>query len=122
VRRLSKKTYVDHERCGPVPHNERGRQLSQISRRGRVLGAIEYCFVANGYRPVSTRACTHKIAIGERSWIINVRCGLLCGLKWDISRGLRSAMCGRLRVGKDFLHARRLGRCSHVFGLFVRFT
>src|SRR5262249_49762869 len=34
----------------------------------------------------------------------------------------RSAMCGRLRVGKDFLHARRLGRCSHVFGLFVRFT
>jgi putative tryptophan/tyrosine transport system substrate-binding protein len=34
----------------------------------------------------------------------------------------QSAMCGRLRVGKDFLHARRLGRCSHVFGLFVRFT
>ena len=28
--------------------------MSQISRRGRVLGAIEYCFVANGYRPVST--------------------------------------------------------------------
>jgi hypothetical protein len=32
------------------------------------------------------------------------------------------AMCGRLRVGKDFLHVADLGRCSHVFGLFVRFT
>jgi hypothetical protein len=28
--------------------------MSQISRRGRVLGAIEYCFVANGCQPVST--------------------------------------------------------------------
>jgi hypothetical protein len=27
------------------------------------------------------------------------------------------AMCGRLRVGKDFLHERSIGRCSHVFGL-----
>jgi hypothetical protein len=32
------------------------------------------------------------------------------------------AMCGRLRVGKDFLHERSIGRCSHVFGLWVRFT
>ena len=32
------------------------------------------------------------------------------------------AMCGRLRVGKSFLHACRLGRCSHVFGLLVRHT
>jgi len=29
-----------------------------------------------------------------------------------------SAMCGRLRVGKSFLHVcSSLGRCSHVFGL-----
>ena len=29
-----------------------------------------------------------------------------------------SAMCGRLRVGKNFLHVwSSLGRCSHVFGL-----
>jgi hypothetical protein len=27
------------------------------------------------------------------------------------------AMCGRLRVGKNFLHVCSLGRCSHVFGL-----
>ena len=27
------------------------------------------------------------------------------------------AMCGRLRVGKVFLHERSIGRCSHVFGL-----
>ena len=33
-----------------------------------------------------------------------------------------SAMCGRLRVGKSFLHVRSIGRCSHVFGLEVRFT
>ena len=26
------------------------------------------------------------------------------------------AMCGRLRVSKDFLHERSIGRCSHVFG------
>jgi hypothetical protein len=26
-------------------------------------------------------------------------------------------MCGRLRIGKDFLHACSIGRCSHVFGL-----
>jgi hypothetical protein len=28
-----------------------------------------------------------------------------------------SAMCGRLRVGKGFLHVSSIGRCSHVFGL-----
>jgi hypothetical protein len=28
-----------------------------------------------------------------------------------------SAMCGRLQVGKSFLHVSRLGRCSHVSGL-----
>ena len=32
------------------------------------------------------------------------------------------AMCGRLRVGKSFLHACSIGRCSHVFGLLVRHT
>ena len=34
----------------------------------------------------------------------------------------RSAMCGRLRVDKDFLHVCSIGRCSHVFGLLVRHT
>jgi len=29
----------------------------------------------------------------------------------------RSAVCGRLRVGKSFLHVGSIGRCSHVFGL-----
>ncbi len=38
--------------------------------------------------------------------------------------GLRlpGAMCGRLRVGKSFLHVCSIGRCSHVFGLWMRFT
>ena len=35
----------------------------------------------------------------------------------DFAMTLR-AMCGRLRVGKDFLHVCSIGRCSHVFGLF----
>jgi len=26
-------------------------------------------------------------------------------------------MCGRLRVGKNFLHVAVIGRCGHVFGL-----
>src|SRR4029077_20977179 len=29
-------------------------------------------------------------------------------------------MCGRRRVGKNFLHVCSIGRCSHVFGLSVR--
>jgi hypothetical protein len=29
----------------------------------------------------------------------------------------RCAMCGRLRVGKSFLHVCGIGRRSHVFGL-----
>src|SRR5579872_650519 len=31
-------------------------------------------------------------------------------------------LCGRLRVGKDFFHACRIGRCARVFGLSARFT
>jgi hypothetical protein len=40
--------------------------------------------------------------------IIDVGFGPLCRLKSNISRGPRSAMCGRLRVGKAFLHVCRL--------------
>jgi fumarate reductase flavoprotein subunit len=29
----------------------------------------------------------------------------------------RAGMCGRLRVGKRFLHVRSIGRCGHVFGV-----
>jgi hypothetical protein len=32
------------------------------------------------------------------------------------------AMCGRLRIGQGLSSRRRLGRCGHVFGLFVRFA
>jgi hypothetical protein len=28
-------------------------------------------------------------------------------------------VCGRLRVGKDFLHVSSIGRCGRVFGLSV---
>jgi hypothetical protein len=44
----------------------------------------------------------------------------------DLTQTLRhvadGAMCGRLRVGKGYLHERSIGRCSHVFGLLMRFT
>ena len=38
------------------------------------------------------------------------------------SETTRCAMCGRLRVGKGNLHVASPGRCSHVFGLLMRFT
>ena len=47
----------------------------------------------------------------------DVRSGSHNRLKSDIARCPFCAMCGRLRVGKDFLHERSIGRCSHVFGL-----
>jgi hypothetical protein len=31
-------------------------------------------------------------------------------------------VCGRLRVGKNFFHACRIGRCARVFGLSARLT
>src|SRR5450759_3748150 len=43
-------------------------------------------------------------------------------LSWRSARCPLSAMCGRLRVGKGFLHVCSIGRCSHVFGLLVRHT
>src|SRR5260370_18023711 len=46
-------------------------------------------------------------------------------LKSDLQRTAgpyRSAMCGRLRVGKENLHVARRGRCGHVFGLLARFA
>jgi hypothetical protein len=48
------------------------------------------------------------------------------GSKADICSAKRhvrfTPMCGRLRVGKDFLHVCSIGRCAHVFGLCVRHT
>jgi hypothetical protein len=35
----------------------------------------------------------------------------------SVAAGRGSAMCGRLRVGKENLHVAGLGRCGHVFGL-----
>jgi hypothetical protein len=44
------------------------------------------------------------------------------GRRADLVLGPLSAMCGRLRVGKSFLHVGSIGRCSRVFGLYMRFT
>ena len=50
----------------------------------------------------------------------NVRFPLESGRLQCTSPCLLSAMCGRLRVGKSFLHVCSIGRCSHVFGLSAR--
>src|SRR5439155_20683275 len=60
------------------------------------------------------RACTHKIASGD-SDLINVRFGILCGLKSDISRGPRSAdvlqksprRSSRIKIRNDRIGANR---------------
>jgi hypothetical protein len=65
--------------------------IIKASLLGSALMLLESC---TGYL---TRACTHKIAIGD-SDLINVRIGPLCGLKSDISRGQRSANNGLLHV------------------------
>ena len=44
------------------------------------------------------------------------------GLSSAAGEGRISAMCGRLRVGKENLHVAGAGRCSHVFGLLARFA
>ncbi len=59
-----------------------------------------------------------------RCWqsLADVRFTPISDCRADIAVGLLRAMCGRLRVGKSFLHVCSIGRCSHVFGLFARFT
>jgi hypothetical protein len=67
---------------------------------------------------------------GRPLWVMNVALQCLrdvcystnSGTKADILEPTLRAMCGRLRVGKSFFHDSRLGRCSHVFGLLVRYT
>jgi len=56
--------------------------------------------------------------------IRNFRTPVICPLLSESGQNVAtprmtlSAMCGRLRVGKSFLHVcSSLGRCSHVFGL-----
>ena len=62
--------------------------------------AVREAFVLDSLNVCFRRLLTLRIARSGRQW----------------------AMCGRLRVGKCFLHACRSGRGSHVFGLLARFT
>ena len=59
-------------------------------------------------------------ALPRRS--IAVRFTSMSRLRQDGVNAPLCAVCGRLRVSKDFLHVADFGRCSHVFGLFVRLT
>ena len=103
-------------RVGPA----RGHAQSQRQRRPRSLGQHHrlgrHKFAERRERLLARAACR----ISRRcSWRAAgcARAALLSGLNSDISQGPRSAMCGRLRVGKRLSSRRRLGRCSHVFGL-----
>ena len=71
-----------------------------------------------------------SINVRERPWTSKrqpIDCKRCCtdrlnahlNLRHDLAapRTSKRAMCGRLRVGKDFLHECSIGRCSHVFGL-----
>ena len=52
----------------------------------------------------------------------NVRFGPVADVAAPHGVSRLRAMCGRLRVGKGFLHVCSIGRCSHVFGLLARFA
>ena len=71
--------------------------------------------LANSREPV--------LEVTSRSFVIGyVRFGSkadMCSAKPHVRF---TPMCGRLRVGKDFLHVCSIGRCAHVFGLCVRHT
>ena len=74
----------------------------------------------------SRRLCRQNVRFGSKADICSAKrhvrftpesghsqCNSVCPL---------CAMCGRLRVGKNFLYVCSIGRCSHVFGLLVRHT
>ena len=74
---------------------QKGRQMPA---RQKTPDGAEPLIIQEGGEP--TRACTHKIAIGD-SDLINVRFAPLCGLKSELPRGPRSAISGREQSQQD---------------------
>jgi len=56
------------------------------------------------------------------AFLLHFRLDAASGILSGTARCRGSAMCGRLRVGKENLHVAGAGRCSHVFGLLARFA
>jgi hypothetical protein len=80
-------TAQPHNRGTGVGEYETEREAAMPARQKTPDGA-EPLIIQEGGEP--TRACTHKIAIGD-SDLINVRFAPLCGLKSELPRGPRSA-------------------------------
>ena len=120
--------------CGPLVESRRNQQTPRLMH-----------FRCMAHDPQSILPCTHRLCDLMENWnrILAifaphtflhsqgqnatckslralVRCALSFGHFLACAGGLTSAMCGRLRVGKDFLARRRPGRSSHVFGLLMR--
>ena len=88
-----------------TPHHAHGRTILRAATRPA-------CRVARRYPRLS------------KVQSVDQRMRLECGVGFRqlrtcrrIRPGQLCAMCGRLRVGKSFLHVCSIGRCSHVFGL-----
>ena len=93
---------------------DRCREKMQLERDPRARAersAIEGTVVVCHSRPMRCASCVDRSqqltqlpgreVLGHRGF---VRSSLSCGHFGALARGLKSAMCGRLRVGKDFLH------------------
>jgi hypothetical protein len=106
-----------------VERHERASLAAFGQNRSADSGAQRHC--ADGEESHGAlQPVGDNLDLGFDSWIELAECGLLnvcfapdSGRTADIPGGPGCAMCGRLRVGKSFLHVCRVGRCGHVFGL-----
>jgi hypothetical protein len=109
-------------RVGALVSVAKGHEETRAAHKSRAcIGRTErgFDFLGHHFSPAGLTVAAKTIANfiekasqlyeQERSAVLAVT-----ALEMYVRRWLRWAMCGRLRVGKDFLHVCRIGRCSHV--------